>query len=85
MSNWNATRDTIRDFLLTKLIRNPRLKLGDTDPLITGGLIDSFSLVEVQLFIEEKYGFRPADIDMTVETMDTLKQMVDYVEANRPQ
>lgn len=78
-----SAHDLLREFILTKLIKNPRYKLTDTEPLITGGLIDSFSLVEVQLFIEEKFGFRPADIDMTVEKMNTLKQMVDYVEANR--
>ncbi|MCE7949377.1 MAG: acyl carrier protein [Chloroflexi bacterium CFX4] len=45
--------------------------------------MDSFSLVEVQLFIEETYGFRPDDVDMTVENMDTVRMIADYVQANR--
>ncbi len=77
------TRDIIRDFLLRELIRNPRIKLGDDDKVISGGLIDSFDLVQVGLFIEERFGFRPDDIDLTVEKMDTVRLMADYVDANR--
>ncbi|MCC7206272.1 MAG: acyl carrier protein [Anaerolineae bacterium] len=77
------TRDTIRDFLLRELIRNPRIKLGDDDKVISGGLIDSFDLVQVGLFIEERFGFRPDDIDLTVEKMDTVRLMADYVDAHR--
>ncbi len=77
------TRDIIRQYLLKDLIRNPKFKLGDEDPLITGGLIDSFSLVEVGLFIESRFGFRPDDIDLTAEKMDTVRLIADYVDANR--
>jgi acyl carrier protein len=77
------TRDVIRDFLLRELIRNPRIKLGDDDKVISGGLIDSFDLVQVGLFIEERFGFRPDDIDLTVEKMDTVRLMADYVDENR--
>lgn len=77
------TRDIIRDFLLRELIRNPRIKLGDDDKVISGGLIDSFDLVQVGLFIEERFGFRPDDIDLTVEKMDTVRLMADYVDAHR--
>jgi len=77
------TRDLLRAFILKELVKNPKYKLGDEDKLITGGLIDSFSLVEVQLYIEKQFGFLPPDIDMTVQTMDTLKQIADYVDAHR--
>ncbi len=77
------TLDTLRAFILKTLIKNPKYKLGDEDKLITGGLIDSFSLVEVQLFIEKQFGFLPPDIDMTVATMDTLRQIGDYVDKHR--
>jgi acyl carrier protein len=76
-------RDALRAFILNNIIRRPSYKLGDDDSLIKGGLMDSFSLVEVQLFIEETYGFRPDDVDMTVENMDTVRMIADYVEANR--
>jgi acyl carrier protein len=76
-------RDAVRTFILNNILRRPDYKLGDDDSLIKGGLIDSFSLVEVQLFIEETYGFRPADVDMTAEKMDTVRMIADYVAAHR--
>ncbi|MFQ3536845.1 MAG: acyl carrier protein [Aggregatilineales bacterium] len=76
-------RDAVRAFILNHILRRPNYKLGDDDSLIKGGLMDSFSLVEVQLFIEETYGFRPDDVDMTVENMDTVRMIADYVAAHR--
>ncbi|PJF37091.1 MAG: hypothetical protein CUN49_02050 [Candidatus Thermofonsia Clade 1 bacterium] len=76
-------RDAVRTFILNNILRRPNYKLGDDDSLIKGGLMDSFSLVEVQLFIEETFGFRPDDVDMTVENMDTVRMIADYVAAHR--
>jgi acyl carrier protein len=76
-------RQLLRDYLVHKLIKNPRLKLGDDEPIISGGYIDSFSLVQVGLFIEQQFKFRPDDIDLTVAKMDTLALMAAYVEANQ--
>ena len=77
-----STRDVIRDFIRTQIMRKPTYRLSDDDPIITGGLIDSFALVEVQMFIQEKYGFMPDDIDMTVATMNTVAMIADYVDAH---
>lgn len=77
-----STRDVIRDFIRTQIMRKPTYRLNDDDPIITGGLIDSFALVEVQMFIQEKYGFMPDDIDMTVATMNTVAMIADYVDAH---
>lgn len=74
-------RDAIRHFIVTQLIRNPRYKLTNTEALITGGLIDSFSLTEVGLFLEGQYKIRVPDSDLTVDRMDSVEQIATYVEA----
>jgi acyl carrier protein len=43
--------------------------------MISGGLIDSFSLAYVGVFIEEEFGVYIPDNDLTVSKMDTLNQM----------
>jgi acyl carrier protein len=53
--------------------------LDDNQPLITGGLIDSFSLVEISVFIDDKFGVYIPDTDLTVANMDTLNQMAARV------
>ncbi len=77
------TKDTIRDYIVNKLIRNPKYKLGDNDKLISGGIIDSFSLVELSLFIEETYGFRPDDTELNADNMDTVQMIASYVESHK--
>ena len=77
------TRDTIRDYIVNSLIRNPKYKLGDNDKLISGGVIDSFSLVELSLFLEEKFGVRPDDTELNADNMDTVQMISNYVESHR--
>jgi acyl carrier protein len=77
------TRDAIRNYIVASLIRNPKYKLGDNDKLISGGVIDSFSLVELSLFLEEKFDVRPDDTELNADNMDTVQMIANYVEAHR--
>jgi acyl carrier protein len=74
-------RDMIRQYIVTSLIRNPKYKLGDNDKLISGGVIDSFSLVELSMFLEEKFGVRPDDTELNADNMDTVQMIADYVKS----
>lgn len=77
------TRDAIRDYILTKLIKNPKYKLGYDDKLISGGVIDSFSLVELGMFLEDQFGVRPDDTELNADNMDTVQMIANYVESHR--
>jgi acyl carrier protein len=72
-------RDRLRAFVCRELLRNPDFALADDEPLITGGLIDSFALAEVGVFVESAFGVYIPDTDLVVESMDTLNQMVSRV------
>lgn len=82
------TRDSIRNYLTSKLIRDPKYKrgdkkLGDNDKLITGSLIDSFALSELSLFLEEQFGVSPDNTELNADVMDTVQMIADYVESHR--
>lgn len=77
------TREAIRNYVVTSLIRNPKYKLNDTDKLISGGVIDSFSLVELSMFLEEQFGVRPDDTELNADNMDSVQMIADYVESHR--
>lgn len=76
-------KDKLRDFILNELINDPEYPLADDEPIITGGMIDSFSLVQVQMFINDEFGVWIDDTEMTVENMDNLNDMVKRIEANK--
>ena len=72
--------DRLRTFIRTELIRNDTIRIADDEPLITGGLIDSFSLAYVGVFIEVTFGVFIPDTELTVENMDTIDLMVARIE-----
>lgn len=76
-------RDKLREYIVKSLIRNPKYKLADNDKLISGGIIDSFSLVELSMFLESEFGVRPDDTDLNAEKMDTIEMIVHYVQSHR--
>lgn len=77
------TRDEIkpqlRSYICRELIRNPNYPLEDETPLITGGLMDSFSLAYLGVFIESTFGVYIPDNELTVENMDTLSRITNRV------
>ncbi len=76
-------KEPLRAYITSELIRDPSYPLQDDEALITGGLVDSFSLVQVALFIEENFGVRLEDSELTADNMDTLNAIVAFVESKR--
>lgn len=74
-------KEQLRRFIVNSMIKDPRYPLTDDEPLITGGLVDSFSLVELALFIEQAFGVPFSDAELTAENMDTLDKIVANIEA----
>jgi acyl carrier protein len=73
----NAThvKEEMRDYIRTELLGRPDYPLADDEPLITGGLIDSFSLALIGVFVETAFGVYIPDTDLTVANLNTLSQI----------
>ena len=74
------TREELRNYITAELMRDASYQLEDAEALISGGLIDSFSLVELQLFIEQKFGVFIDDTELTTDNIDCLNDIVALVE-----
>ena len=74
-----AIREKLRGFITRELIRDADYDLTDTEGIITGGLMDSFSLAELAVYVEKEFDVYIPDSDLTVAKMDTLDQMVARV------
>lgn len=77
--NESDVREQLRAFITSELIRDAKYPLQDDEGIVTGGLIDSFALAEVGVFVENEFGVYIPDPDLTVDQMDTLDQMVARV------
>jgi acyl carrier protein len=82
--NAQEMRDRLRDFVRSELLRKPDYPLAADEPLITGGLIDSFALAQIGVFVEDAFGVYLPDTDLTVANMDTIERMVTCILKDRP-
>jgi len=57
--------------------------LDETTPLISGGIVDSFSLVSLKRFLEKSYDISIPDAEATPEAFDTVTSIVALVEKHR--
>lgn len=54
-------------------------EIQDTTPLITGGIVDSFSMVSLKRFLEKRYGIKIPDEDATPDAFDTIESIAKVV------
>ncbi len=66
-----------------KILKQPRRSLQPDEALISSGLIDSFSLVDVALMVEDLYGVRIDDAELNADVFDTLNQLADLIRSRQ--
>jgi acyl carrier protein len=71
-------------YITDQLLNQPRLVLTPDTKLITSGLVDSFHLVDLSLFIEDEYGVRIADTELNSQVFDTLEQLESLILQRQP-
>lgn len=74
---------TLASFLADKILKQPGRVIRPDEPLISSGLIDSFSLMDVALFVEDTFGVRIEDTELNADAFDTLTQLAALIESRR--
>lgn len=65
----------LHTFITDQLLNQPSLVLNAETRLISSGLIDSFHLIDLALFIEDEYGVKIDDTELNGQVFDTLDQL----------
>jgi acyl carrier protein len=73
----------LSQYIVTKILKQPKRILGPEEKLISSGLVDSFSLVDTSLFVEETFGVRIEDTELNANTFDTLNQLADLIRSRQ--
>ena len=74
---------TLGQQIAAKILKQPKRTLKADEPLISSGVIDSFSLVDVALLVEDTYGVHIDDSELNAETFDTLNQLAQLIRARQ--
>jgi acyl carrier protein len=75
-----AIIDELARYIAAEILKQPSRKIIPDAPLISSGLIDSFHLVDLAMFIEEKFNVRIDDSELNADTFDTLDQLVQLIQ-----
>ncbi len=65
----------LTEYILTQILKRPKYPLDQDTRLISSGLINSFHLVDLAVFVEEKFGVRIDDSELNADTFDTVPQL----------
>jgi len=72
-------QDKLIEFIKDEFLTDPDTEIDIDTKLISSGLIDSFSLVSLQAFIEKEFGKKIPAPRITAQTFDTIRQMVEII------
>ena len=73
-------KDKIREYVVDEYVEEGAdVDVTDETPLITGGLVDSFSMVSLKLFLETEYDIKIPDEKATAEAFDTVNAIAVLV------
>ena len=71
-------KDVILEYVIAEYADEDDKVTFDT-PLISGGLVDSFSMVSLKRFLEMKYKISIPDEDASPEAFDSVNKIADLV------
>jgi acyl carrier protein len=69
----------LAQYVAATILKQPKRVIKEAEPLISSGLIDSFHLVDLALFVEDKFGVKIDDSELNAETFDTLTQLAALI------
>jgi acyl carrier protein len=71
----------VRDYIVREYLEEgDDREITDTTKLISGGIVDSFSMVSLKRFLEKKYQIQIPDGEATPDAFDTVQRIVTLVE-----
>jgi acyl carrier protein len=75
-------KDMILEYIRNEYIDEDEvdeIRLDEHTPLISSGIVDSFSMVSLKRFLEKKYAISIPDEDATPQAFDTVASIIDLV------
>jgi acyl carrier protein len=77
------TISSLAAFIAAKILKQPNRAVTPDESLISSGLIDSFSLMDLALYVEDTFGVRIEDTELNADTFDNLTQLAALIESRK--
>ena len=70
-------------YIAAEILKQPKRIIRPDETLISSGLVGSFSLVDLGMFVEDNFGVRIDDTELNAETFDTLEQLARLIQSRK--
>ncbi len=74
---------TLSTKIATEILKQPNRTIQADEALISSGLIDSFSLVDLSLLIEDEFGVTIDDTELNADSFDNLEQLAALIQSKQ--
>jgi acyl carrier protein len=73
-------KDVVLEYIVDEYVEDDDdIEITYDSPLISSGIVDSFSMVSLKVFLEKKYDIRLPDEEATPEAFDTVNSICELV------
>jgi len=72
-------KEQIARYIAGEILKDSTRVVMKDEPLVSSGLIDSFSLVDLALYVEDTFGVRIEDTELTSVVFDTVEQLAELI------
>lgn len=70
-------------YIASEILKQPNLVIQPNEALISSGLIDSFSLMDLALYVEDNFGVQIEDTELNADTFDSLQALVALIQSRQ--
>jgi len=75
----DGLRDKIIEYIRDEYLEDESMELKSDTPLISSGIVDSFSMVSLKMYLEDEYGIKMSDDEASTQAFDTVNNIVALV------
>jgi acyl carrier protein len=73
-------KDIVLQYVINEYLEDDSETLTYDSPLISGGIVDSFSMVSLKRFLENKYNLSIPDAEATPEAFDSVNKICQLLD-----
>jgi acyl carrier protein len=74
---------SLAKYIANDILKQPNRIIKPDEPLLSSGLVDSFHLVDLSLFVENTFGVRIDDAELNASSFDTLNQLTVFIKGRQ--
>lgn len=85
MNNQNTILNTLKDYVIERIMEGDAEGLEDTSPLLSWGVLNSLEIVNLRVFVQESFGVVISDEDTNPTNFENLRCIAQLVHSLQDQ